>query len=107
MGLGFGRIGIDRQLGWSQGRHVIDLDFIDHDHHSWSVAREVVEGGVAGHHVNAFVFAGLNDLNDMVVARLLQLQVNTREFSGDAGAGISDGFNKPFIIIEIILVPIL
>ncbi len=50
---------------------VIDLDFINCGCHSWGVAREVVEGGIAGRHINAFVFAGLNDLNNVVVVRLL------------------------------------
>jgi hypothetical protein len=50
---------------------VNELNFINYGHDSWSVAREVVEGGVVGHCINAFIFAGLNDLNNLVVARFL------------------------------------
>jgi hypothetical protein len=50
---------------------VINLELIDCGRHSWGVAREVLEGGVAGRCINVFVFASLNDLNDVVVARLL------------------------------------
>jgi hypothetical protein len=49
---------------------VIDIDFINRGCCSWGVAREVVQGGIVGCHINAFVFAGLNDLNNLVVARL-------------------------------------
>ena len=42
----------------------------------------------------------------MVVARLLQLEVDTREFRGDAGEGISVGFNKAFFVVEIVGAPI-
>ncbi len=85
---------------------VINLDFINHGCHSWSVAREVVNGGIVGRRINAFVFAGLNDLNNVVVVRLLQLQVNTQKFSEDAGAGIGVGFDEAFIVVEIVFVPI-
>ncbi len=83
---------------------VIDLDFINRCCHSWGVAREVVKGSVAGYRVNAFIFADLNDLNNMVVERLLQLQINTQEFSGDDVAGISVGFDEAFFIVEIVIV---
>jgi hypothetical protein len=85
---------------------VINLNLIDCGHHSWGVEREVVKGGVAGCYVNVFVFSGLNDLNNVVVARLLQLEVNTQEFRGDAGVGISVGFNKAFFVVEIVIAPI-
>jgi hypothetical protein len=85
---------------------VINLDLIEHCCHSWSVVREVVEGDNAGRRINAFIFAGLNNLKDVVLVRLLQLQVNTQEFSGNAGAGIGVGFNKAFIVIEIVIFPI-
>ncbi len=84
---------------------VTDLDLIDHGPHCWAVAREVIKGGVAGCCVNAFIFAGLNDLNNVVLARLLRLQVNTQELSGDAGAGISVRFGKAFFVVEIVVVP--
>ncbi len=84
---------------------VINLNLIDCSHHSWGVEREVVKGGVAGCCVNAFVFSGLNDLNHVVVARLLQLEVNTREFRDDAGVGISVGFDKAFFVVEIVVAP--
>ncbi len=86
---------------------VIDFDFINRGHHSWSVVREVIEGGILGRRINGVVFAGLNNLNDMVVARLLQLQVNIRNFSRDAGVGICVRFDKAFIVVEIIVVPII
>ncbi len=78
---------------------------MNRSHHSWGVKHKVLKGGIASHRINAFVFAGLNDLNNVVVARLLQLKVNTQKFSRDAGAGIRVGLGKAFFVVEIVVVP--
>jgi hypothetical protein len=46
---------------------VIDFDIVDCREHSCSVAREIIEGGIAYGGINRFMVSGLEHLNELMI----------------------------------------
>ncbi len=67
---GMGReIVVDVVFFWEIGP-VVNLDLVNHSGHSCRLVGEVVQGCVALRSVNTFVFAFLNDFDNLVVTGL-------------------------------------
>jgi hypothetical protein len=84
-------------------REIECVDFIDGGRNSCILLGEVIEGCIAVHSVDTFVFALFNNVDHLVVLRLLRFKFDTREFGRNIGVG-NIQFDKSLIVFEVIIV---
>jgi hypothetical protein len=81
------------------------VEFVACGRHSCILLGEVIKGCIALRSIDMFVFALVNNFNLLVVLRLLQFKVYTREFGGNIWVG-NIQFNKSLVIFNFINFPI-
>jgi hypothetical protein len=82
------------------------VDFVNGGRHSCILLGEVIKGCIALRSVDTFVFALFNNFDHLVVLRLLQFKVGTREFSGNIRVS-NIRFNKSLVLLKVIIVPVI
>ncbi len=80
--------------------------FVDCREHSCSVARDIIEGGVAYGGINTFIFAGLEHIDNVVMVWLLGFKVDAGEFSRELGVAHRI-LDEALFILQVIIIPVL
>jgi hypothetical protein len=84
---------------------VVDFDIVNLREHSCSVARAIIEGGVAYGSIDTFIIAGLEHFDDVVMVWLLGFEVDAKEFGKElrVALGILD---EALYILQVIIIPV-
>ncbi len=85
---------------------VVHFNIIDRHEHSCSVAREIIEGGVAYGGINTFIFAGLKHFNNVVTVWLLGFEVDAREFGRELGVALRI-LDEALFILQVITISVI
>jgi hypothetical protein len=81
------------------------VSFVDGGRHTCILLGEAIKGCIVLHSVDTFVFALFNNFYHLVVLRLLQFKVDTREFGRNIEVG-NIRFDKSLVVFEVIFVPV-
>ncbi len=78
--------------------------FVNGSRHFCSLVGEVIKGCIALHSIHTFVFAVVDDFDNVVMVWLLQFKVNTGKYGRDVGMG-NVRLNKALGVFKIVIVP--